>query len=165
MANMFLLLTNIDGESLDAAYAGTIEVEDWEWGLHNHAAFKLTGSQAAQHTRFKHLTVHKKLDKSSPTLMLYCTHGTKIREAVLICRKNAGEFKVDYLTITLQEVKVHSVDWPVKGGSDVGGFAETLELSFHKVQVEYQLQKADGTSAGATVFQLYDIGNPDAKDE
>jgi len=164
MANMFLL-TNIPGESLDAVYEGKIEVEDWEWGMHNHAAFQLTGSKAAQHTRFKHLTVHKKLDKSSPTLMQFCTYGTKIPEATLVCRKNnGGGVPVDYLKITLKEVKVTSVDWPAKG-SDFGGFPETLELSFHQVQVEYSVQIADGSLGGATEFPLYNIADPDAKDD
>ena len=163
MANMFLLLTNIDGESLDQVYNGKIEVVDWDWGMHNNASFELTGAKAAQHTRFAHLNIHKKLDKSSPTLMLYCTYGTKIPEATLICRKNDGGIPVDYLKIHLKEVKVHQLTWPVKGGSDVGVFTEVLDLSFHKVHVEYKVQIADGSLAGATEFPWYNISDPDAK--
>jgi len=163
MANMFLLLTDIDGESLDVVYKDKIEVEDWDWGMHNNASFDLTGSQAAQHTRFQHLNIHKKLDKSSPTLMLYCAKGRKIPEATLICRKNDGDVPVDYLKIELKEVKVQQLTWPVKGG-DIGGFAETLELSFHKVHVEYKVQIANGTlAAGATQFPLFNISDPDEK--
>ena len=165
MANMFLLLTNIDGESLDLVYNGKIEVMDWDWGMHNNASFELTGAKAAQHTRFAHLNIHKKLDKSSPTLMLYCAYGTKIPEATLICRKNDGGVPVDYLKIQLKDVKVQSLNWPVKGGSDVGGFTEVLELSFHKVEAEYKMQIADGSLTGATLFPLYNIPDPDAKDE
>jgi type VI secretion system secreted protein Hcp len=162
MANMFLLLTNIDGESLDVVYEGKIEVEDWDWGMHNNASFELTGAKAAQHTRFNHLTIHKKLDKSSPTLMLYCAYGKKIPDATLVCRKNDGGIPVDYLKIHLKNVKVNQVAWPIKG-SDVGGVAETLELSFHQVQVEYKMQIADGSLTGATEFPLYNIPDPDAK--
>jgi type VI secretion system secreted protein Hcp len=159
---MFLLLTNIDGESLDEVYRGKIEVEDWDWGMHNNASFDLTGTKAAQHARFQHINIHKKLDKSSPTLMLYCTYGTKIPEATLICRKNDGGTPVDYLKIYLKDVKVQQVLWPTKG-SDVGGFAETLELSFHRVHVEYKMQIADGSLTGATEFPWFNITDPDAK--
>jgi type VI secretion system secreted protein Hcp len=159
---MFLLLTNIGGESLDLVYEGKIEVEDWDWGMHNNASFQLTGMKAAQHTRFSHLTIHKKLDKSSPTLMQYCAYGTKIPEATLVCRKNDGGIPADYLKIFLKDVKVNQVAWPIKG-SDVGGFAETLELSFHHVHVEYKMQIADGSLAGATEFPWYNIADPDAK--
>src|SRR5579859_5317875 len=130
MANMFLLLTKIDGESLDLVYEGKIEVHDWDWGMHNNASFDLTGTKAAQHTRFSHLNIHKKFDKASPTLMLYCAYGTKIPEATLVCRKNDGGVPVDHLKIFLKDVKVNQLTWPIKG-SDVGGFDETLERSFH----------------------------------
>jgi len=167
MANMFLALTNIPGESLDHAHHEEIEVEDWDWGMHNNASFELTGEKAAQHTRFSHLIIHKKLDKSSPTLMLYCAYGTKIPDATLTCRKNDGDDQVEYLKIHIKEVKVHQLNWPVKGGSDVGGFTETLDLSFHKVHVEYKLQTNEGaldkSAAGTTEFPLYNVSDPDAK--
>jgi type VI secretion system secreted protein Hcp len=159
LPTMFLSLANIGGESSAEGYDGKIQVHDWDWGMHNNASFNLTGEKAAQQTKFAHLTIYKKFDKSSPTLMQYCAYGTKIPEGTLVCRKYAGGLPVDYLKIYLKDIKVNHLTWPVKGG-DEGGFSETLELSFHKVSVEYAVQLADGSLTGATIFPFYNISNP-----
>jgi type VI secretion system secreted protein Hcp len=163
MANMFLALTNIQGESRDHAHAGEIEVHDWDWGLHNKASFQLTGDQAAQHTKVQHLIIHKMFDKSSPTLMGYCAYGKKIPEGTLTCRKNDGENQVEFLIIKLIDIKVNEVKWGVKG-EDARGFPEILELSFLKVRATYQTQIQDGSLAGATEFPIYNIADPDKTD-
>jgi type VI secretion system secreted protein Hcp len=160
LPTMFLCLHNISGESLDDTYYGQIEVVDWDWGMDNNASFNLTGEKAAQHTSYSHLNIFKKIDKSSPTLMLYCANGTKISEGTLICRKNAGGSPVDYLKIHMKEIKVNQLRWPFKG-SDEGGLSETLELSFHQVSAEYSVQMADGSLGGTTEFPLHNISNPD----
>jgi len=161
MANMFLDLTNIAGESLDHDHEGKIEVHDWSWGMHNHAPFSITaGDKAAKHARFTHITIHKRIDRSTPTLMQYCAHGMKIPEGTLICRKNDGDKQIEYLTIKLKEVKVYEVDWPLKGGDDV----ETIMLAFHKVHVEYTVQTNEGdldkNPKGSTLFD-FNIPDPD----
>jgi len=166
MANMFLDLEEIPGESLDLAYLGKIEVHDWNWNMNNDASFSLKSEQAAQQTKFSHLTVHKKFDLSTPTLMRFCAHGWKIRKGMLVCRKNDGDTKIDYLKIYLEEIKVQKLDWPAKGGDDSGAVVETVELSFHKVRVEYQLQQnsGDGLSkeaGGVNEFPLFNVPNPD----
>src|ERR1700744_6529486 len=143
MANTFLDLNEIPGESLDHVYAGKIEVHDWTWGMNNNASFNLTSEKAAQQTKFLHLTVHKRFDLSTPTLMRFCAYGWKIDKGTLICRKHDGETTVDYLKIHLEEIKVQKVDWPVRGSED-GILAETVELSFHKVSLEYKMQQNDG---------------------
>lgn len=160
MANMFLALTNIQGESRDHIHQGEIEVHDWDWGMHNKASFRLKADEAAQHTKIEHLKVHKKFDKASPTLMLYCAHGKKIPEGTLTCRKNDGENQVEYLIIKLHDIKVNEVKWDPKG-EDPGGIPETLELSFFKVHVIYKVQILDGSLAGATEFPPYNVANPD----
>ncbi len=48
MANMFLSLTNIHGESLDHVHAGEIEIHDWEWGMDNAASFRLDPERGDQ---------------------------------------------------------------------------------------------------------------------
>jgi|SRR5579862_5930705 type VI secretion system secreted protein Hcp len=165
MANMFLDLKDVRGESIDHAYDGKIEVHDWSWGMHNNATFNITGKQAAQHTRFLHLIVDKKIDLSTPTLMRFCAHGWKIDSGTLICRKNDGDTQVDYLKIHLEEIKVQRVDWPQKGADD-GAIHEQVELSFHRVSVEYKMQQNDGNLSekpilGKNEFPLFNIPDPD----
>jgi type VI secretion system secreted protein Hcp len=160
MANMFLSLSKIEGESRDHIHHGEIEVHDWDWGLNNKASFRLSSEEAAQHTRVQHLIVHKMFDKATPTLMLYCRKGWKIPHGKLTCRKNDGENQVEYLVINFSDIKVNEVKWAPKG-EDPRGIPEILELSFFKVQLTYQVQKKDGSLGGASDFPEYDIANPD----
>lgn len=160
MANTFLSLTNIEGESLDYIHEGEIEVHDWDWGLNNRATFRVSAAEAAQQTRVQHLIIHKMFDKATPTLMLYCAQGRKIPHGRLTCRKNDGEQHVAFLMIDLSDIKVNEVKWAPKG-DDPRGIPEILELSFLKVKLSYQVQIRDGSLSGASEFPEYDVGNPD----
>jgi type VI secretion system secreted protein Hcp len=156
--NMFLKLTNIQGESLDFIHEGEIEVQDWTWGLDNPAPFRLEAKQASKQTEFDVLTITKMFDKSSTTLMTYCASGEKIPTGLLTCRKNDDEQQhVAYLTIELTDVKVDKVSWDGKG-EDPRGVPETVELSFSKVHVIYQTQLNDGSLTGQVDFE-FDVAN------
>jgi type VI secretion system secreted protein Hcp len=152
MANMFLYLTNIQGESQDHSHRGEIEIHDFDWGMDNAASFRLKEDDAAKQTQTEHLTVHKKFDRASPTLMNYCANGRHIDEAVLTCRKNAGDDQVAYLKIFLTGVKVNSVKWTPRG-EDHGGIPETIDLSFFWFKIVYETQIQDGSLAGKTEFE------------
>src|ERR1700753_1234357 len=148
MANTFLSLANIEGESLDYIHQGEIEVHDWDWGLNNKATFRVSAAEAARQTRVQHLIIHKVFDKATPTLMLYCAQGRKITTGRLTCRKNDGEQQVAFLLIDFRDIKVNEVKWSPKG-EDPRGIPEILELSFSKVKVTYQVQTNDGSLSGA----------------
>jgi type VI secretion system secreted protein Hcp len=152
MANMFLSLTNIHGESRDHIHHGEIEIHDWEWGMTNSASFRLEAADAAKQTQTDHLMVHKVFDKSSPTLMNYCAHGRKIDKAIVTCRKNDGHHQVEYLKIELTGVKINSVKWTPKG-EDLKGIPETVDLSFFYFKIIYETQIQDGSLAGKTEFE------------
>jgi type VI secretion system secreted protein Hcp len=125
MADMFLKLTDISGESMDIDHEDEIEVFDWRWGLDNDASFALRDQgQATPHTTVAHLSIDKVLDNATVPLVQYCAHGKHISEAVLVCRKNTGakygekhtpQGHVDeYWKIELRDVKVLTVKWPGK---------------------------------------------------
>jgi type VI secretion system secreted protein Hcp len=159
MANMFLKLTNIHGESRDHKHHGEIEIHDWDWGIENAASFRLEADKAAKQTQVDHVFVHKMFDRSSPTLMNYCAYGRQIDEAVITCRKNDGDQQVEYLKIILTGVKVDGVKWAQKG-EDPRGIPEIVELSFFHFKVVYEMQIQDGSLAGKHEFE-YDV--PDDK--
>jgi type VI secretion system secreted protein Hcp len=146
MANMFLSLTNIHGESLDHVHAGEIEIHDWEWGMDNAASFRLDPSEATKQTQTQHLIVHKVFDRASPTLLNYCAHGKKIEHAIVTCRKNDGDNQVEYLKLMFTGVKVNSVKWTPKG-EDHRGIPEAVDFSFFLFKVIYQTQVQDGSLA------------------
>src|ERR1700756_2134990 len=102
--NMFLALTNILGESLDADHKMEIEISEWTWGMNNTASSFLMGEDdAAKKGHMDAIVVTKMFDKASTTLMSYCAHGKKIDEGTITCRKHAGERPVEYLKIKLRD--------------------------------------------------------------
>jgi len=114
MADMFLELTGIKGESLDYIHENEIEIFEWNWGVDNKASFQVGAGEAAKHTEFDHVVVTKMFDKASVTLMNYCATGRRIHEGIITCRKNDGEQHVAFLKIKLTDVKVNSVKWAGK---------------------------------------------------
>jgi len=153
---MFLKLTKIHGESLDAEHEHEIEVDGWKWGMKNSASFQIIDeSKANLQTTFDHLTIDKYFDHASLTLAKYCAHGRHIPEAIFSCRKKTGEYADDtFLKIKLTDVKVESIDWP-GGKTDAGGpIPETITLSFLEVDAEYKKQRQEGNLHGANHFHF-----------
>jgi type VI secretion system secreted protein Hcp len=106
MANNFLELTHVLGESLDHEHKMAIEIHDWSWSIENRAPYRLQQSDATKQTSVAHITVEKWVDKATTTLTNYCANGKHIDEGIITCRKNAGESQVEFLIITLKHVKV-----------------------------------------------------------
>jgi|SRR5581483_8277775 len=155
--NMFLALTNILGESLDADHKMEIEVSEWTWGMSNNAPFRLQESEAAKQTQVNSIVVQKLFDKASTTLMNYCANGKKIPEGTITCRKHGGggeyDRPVEYLKIKIFDVKVDSLTWGGRN-EELRGISEHVNLSFLKFQVIYQVQRRDGTLVGPNEFDF-----------
>jgi type VI secretion system secreted protein Hcp len=145
MANMFLKLTKIHGESLDHVHKKEIEIYDWGWNISNQAPFRLQESEATRQTEVGHITIEKIVDKATTALTSHCAFGRHIPEGILTFRKNAGDSQVEYLQITLTDVKVEKVVWDVKGEH---GIKETVDLSFLKFKINYYTQHHLGDLGG-----------------
>jgi len=141
MADMFLYLQDIEGESLDADHTNEIEIMQWNWKMDNPAPFKLSHQDASTKVVIGNIEIQKTYDKSSVPLVKYLTTGQHVPLAMIECRKNAGDWKVTYLRIQLKDVMIKAIDW--KGGDrDVS--PETVTLNFAEFQITYTLQEEDG---------------------
>ena len=142
MADMFLKLDGIQGESIDYEHHNGIEIVDFTWGLTNSASYALTQQDAANNAKVDNVTVTKFFDKSSITLAQFCATGQHIPEGRIICRKNTGDEnhpKLDYLLIVLKKVMVTNVKWAGKEASPgaPSGAPETVTLSFLQFHLYY----------------------------
>jgi len=147
MADYFLRVDGIPGESNDAKHKGEIEVLSWSWGEVNEAPPRGPGGGAgAGKVDMSDLTVTAQFSKASPQLLLACASGKHFKTAVLTARK-AGKAQADYLTFSLSDVLVSS--YQVAGGPDANVPTDSVGLSFGKIQVEYKEQKADGSLGDA----------------
>jgi type VI secretion system secreted protein Hcp len=149
MAEMFLKLTDINGESLDEGipifHKDEIEISHWTWDLTNNASFELNQKQSTKVT-VQDIIITKACDAATPTLMKYCVLGKHIPNAKITCRKNDGFTahgnkvkKLEYLTIWLKDAMVKSVNFSGQGTEQE--LVEVVTLSFAEFEVQYKPQK------------------------
>jgi type VI secretion system secreted protein Hcp len=139
--DMFLKLDQVKGESGDGKHKGEIHIESFSWGLSQTGAHATGGGGGAGKVSVHDISITKFVDKSSPTLMLFCANGKHIKEGLITVRK-AGEKPLEYLKIKLEDIIVSGVQFAGHGGEQL---TENLSLNFAKFKVEYQVQKPDGT--------------------
>jgi type VI secretion system secreted protein Hcp len=152
--DMFLKVDGIDGESKDSKHAGEIDIESFSWGATQQGAQATGGGGGAGKITMQDFHFTKKIDKSSPKLMLACANGQHIPKVVLTVRK-AGKDQQEFLKVTFTDVLVSSYQ---TGGSNNGSEIPTdqISLNFAKIEKEYKEQQKDGT-LGAAVKTGYDL--------
>jgi type VI secretion system secreted protein Hcp len=153
MADFYLKLDGIDGESKDSKHAGQIELQSWSWGQTN-AGSQAGGTGGAGTGKVSMQDLHfvTNMSKASPKLFLACATGEHIKKAVLTCHR-AGKDQQEYLKVTLTEAFVTSYQ---TGGHGDGFPVDQVSLSFSKFEFDYSPQKDDGTK-DAVVHGGWDV--------
>ena len=142
MADYFLQITGVAGESTDAKHKGWIDVESWSWGETNAAQPAAGGGAGAGRVQMQDLHFTSRVSKASPALFLACATGQHMKEARLAA-VHTGAMQQEFLTWTFNDVLVTGYQ---TGGSEGQVHpADSVSLSFSKVMVEYRGQKADGS--------------------
>jgi len=150
MAEMFLILDGIEGESLDQKYAGKIEIKNWEWHTKNNVRWDINQGGQSTKVDIQDIDLKKICDKSSVTLYQCCVTGKHIKNGKIVCRKNDGDSKVEYLIVTLTDIMVTKVDWMGDGQSP--SLDENVGLSFAEFRLDYSVQADSGNPAGGKSF-------------
>lgn len=151
MADIFIKIDGISGESQDAAHVDEIEVLSWHWNVEQQSSMHSGSGGGAAKATVSDLHFTHTIDRASPNLASYCFQGKHIPKVLLTMRK-AGGVPLEYLRITMFDVIVSYV-----GSSAGGGLAlEHVALSFARMKKEYVVQSAIGGSRG-TVTALIDV--------
>ena len=151
VVDTFLKLGDIKGESEDHKHKGEIHIESWSWGATQTGTMHIGGGGGAGKVSMQDLRITKRMDSSSPLLMLACASGEHFKQARVTSRK-AGERPLEFLKFILWDVLVSSYE---TSGSDLVP-VEHVSLNFAKIQFEYTPQKPDG-SGGAAIETGWDI--------
>ena len=151
-ADFFLKLDGVPGESTDDKHKGEIELESFSWGEVNSGSTGHGGGAGSGKVVSQDLTFTKRLDKSSPVLMIACATGQHFKDAVLTARK-AGGGQQEYLKIKIEEVLISSYQ---TGGAGSAMVQESISMNFAKLEMAYKEQKPDGSLGGETK-QKYDF--------
>lgn len=152
MADMFLKLDGVDGESTDSKHRGEIEIESFSWGL-NQTAAQGGGGGGAGKVSVQDFHFVANTGIQSPPLLVATATGARFQKAMLTLRK-PGERQPEYLKVQLEEVLVSS--YQVGGSSGADGPIDQFSLSFQRIQVSVAQQRPDG-AIGETVSGGYDL--------
>jgi type VI secretion system secreted protein Hcp len=155
--DFFLKLEGIKGESTDAKHKGEIEIESFSAGLTNSGSFANAPGAGGGSGKVSFQDIHftKKVDSSSPLLMLACATGQHIKEATLICRKAGGD-QQEYLKIKLTDCLVSSFQQGGHGGDGTLIPVDQLGINFAKINFDYLPQDATG-KVGNAIRSGYDL--------
>lgn len=148
VADYFLKIQGIDGESQDSKHKNEIEIRSWGWGESQAGSFATGGGGGAGKVSMEDFTFHKLVDKASPKLMLACAQGEHIKEALLTCRKAGGE-QQEYLTVKFSDILVSSFTTGNLHSEGAILPVDTISLNFAKIEFDYKEQKPDGTLGGS----------------
>jgi len=147
IADYFLKIDGIDGESDDSKHPNEIMLESWSFGETNTGTSQSTRGLGAGKVQMGDFHFVMKVNKASPKLFLACATGEHIKKAVLICRK-AGKDQQEYLKWTFSDLLVTSFQTGGQGSSDVLPL-DQISINFSEAKVDYKEQKPDGTLGGA----------------
>jgi type VI secretion system secreted protein Hcp len=137
---MFLKVHGVTGEAGDTDHKGEIEVVSWSWGM---------SAADAGIPRITELSVVKRVDQASATLMNLLRNRKVVSQAQLTVRK-AGKVPLEYFKIELENVRVTAL----KAESDNAELVERVSLAFSKVRVSYTPQGPTGAAGGGSnVFE------------
>ena len=141
-APIYMKIEGVDGEVLDETHPSSIEIESFSWGMSNPTTTTGggagTGKVVMQDFHFV-----KRVDKSSPQIMLHCATGRHMTKVELFLRKAGGDKPIEYYKVTLEDCLVSSYSTSGSGSEDRP--MESLSLNFTKITYSYQVQKADGS--------------------
>lgn len=163
LADYFLKIDGVEGESPDQQYPGLIQLQSWQWAEENSGRWGFGSGGGAGKVEMKDFEFRMISNKASPKLFLMCATGEHISQARLICRKS-GKGQQDFMIVTFSNCLVSSFrtlgNIPVfVANNDMDAFVlpvDEIKVNFARIEVEYREQRNDG-SMGAVIKAGYDL--------
>ena len=147
IADMFLKIKGAAGESSDTDHKDEIDVVSWSWGMAQST--DLATGQASGRATMHQLSIVKRVDKSSTTLMNFLRNNKLVDEAQLVVRK-AGKTPLEYFKIELKKVRITLL----KTETENAELLERVNLGFAQIRVSYTPQDPTGAKGGGdTTFE------------
>lgn len=146
--NLFLKVAGATGESKNAAYKDTTELEWFEWGTEQPTTIESGGGGGAGKVDFHNLTCRAAVDKVYPALLIKCADGTHIDKVEVIGAKMGGE-QIEYFKITMEKVLCTKVDVSGSKGAEV---VALYSFQGATVKSEYSVQTDTGTKGATSEF-------------
>jgi type VI secretion system secreted protein Hcp len=157
MADSYLQIDGIPGESLDDKHKDWIEILSFSHGVTQPTSATRGSAGGGTTARSEHgdYVITKYVDKATPKLFEACSTGKHISKCKIeMCR--AGGSQVPYMVVNLEEVVIASVH--SAGAAGPNDFpTESISLNYGKIDWPYTQQKRKDGSGGGNVTGKYDV--------
>jgi type VI secretion system secreted protein Hcp len=154
--NAFIQIDGVTGEATEDGHKDWIEVSEYQFGVGQQSMMSGgAGGRAAGKADFEPLTIFKTIDKSSPTLALYCANGKHVSKVTLEVSMSAGK-KTKFASILLNNVMISRVQIHGSSKGDSPRPQEVVSFVYDKITWGYTPVKSDG-STGPESSQGWDI--------
>lgn len=110
MANAFLQVDGVTGESQDAQHKGWIDVESLNFGVAQPGGMSHGSGGGVGRAAFEDLVVTARPDSGTMALFGYAASGKHVNKVILSLHKAGGK-NIEYLRITLEDVIVTRVQY------------------------------------------------------
>lgn len=142
-SNAYLKIGDIKGEAEAKDHKDWINIESFSLGIsiNNNA---VTGRQNTRKSNFEDLVITKKLDKSSPKLMMKCALGEIIPELELGFTGADGR---SYYKIKMSEVMITGIT-TAAGIQSQNEMREEVSFNYSKISWEYTDKNGSKTTEG-----------------
>ncbi len=149
----FLKLDGIAGETLIKGEEGTIELDSFSWGISNATTIgSATGGAGAGKVTFNSLKFTKRLDGTTPTLLLKCASGQHIKTGSLAVVAMSADHKVAGETLLKLDLEDVTISALVENGA-AGVPTDAMSLNFTHATVS---RKAGGENLEPTPIDIID---------
>ncbi len=142
----YLKIPDIPGESQASGHEEEIDIHDISWTIFRPVVGDTGSTRSRGDVVLEDLVVAKAVDKSTPKLMEACADGKEFPEIIISLRKDSGEAHLDYLKITLTNVRVTSYD--IDGSDQSGVPLSSTSFIYEELKVTYTEFDDTGASKG-----------------
>jgi type VI secretion system secreted protein Hcp len=154
----FLKLGTLKGESIVKGQVAEIQVDSWQWGMSQSGTTHTGTGGGAGKVNVQDIGFSKRMDSSSPNLILAVCKGKHYETATLTCRK-AGDDPLIYLIIEMTDLIITS--YQTGGASGMDQVDDSFTVNFAAFTVKYQPQDNKGGKKGGTIDAIYNIAEND----
>jgi type VI secretion system secreted protein Hcp len=128
----YMKLGDIKGEATDSDHKDWIIIDSFSWGL-SQTGSTTTGGGTGK-VSMQDLSFTKKVDKSSPLLMLRCAKGERLPEGLVSYTKQTERGPVVFLKLRFSDLLISG--YKFHGNSDALP-TDQLSLNFTKIEMTY----------------------------
>jgi type VI secretion system secreted protein Hcp len=150
-ANPAITETTVSDPSVATAFPNStvIPVTDFELEVDNAVdADSAAAGAGAGKAEFNPLTVHKAVDKASPSLFEACASGRHFTAVQLYLQQPTGTSLSTFLAYEFQTVAITKIDWSGSAGEEAP--TEALTMEYGALVIAYKPTDSGGSAAQVT---------------